>query len=221
MLFALLQNRGQMTLVDLFLMFAAYMALLFVMLPVHELAHAFVADRLGDDTPRWHGRLRLNPFAHLDTVGSLMLVLIGYGYARPVPVNPRNFRNPRRDMALVALAGPLSNILMAAVSMVAFRLICFVPMSEALFNALAIVFINVFVFVNLGLAVFNLLPIPPLDGSRILALVLPPRAVYVVERYAQQIRWILLILIFGGALDVPLSIAQNFLYGLLIKLLWW
>ena len=123
MLFVLLQNRGQLSFFDLALMFAAYIALLFVMLPVHELAHAFVADRLGDPTPRWHGRLRLNPFAHLDMFGALMLVLVGYGYARPVPVNPRYFRSPRRDMALVAAAGPLSNILMAALSMLLFRVI--------------------------------------------------------------------------------------------------
>ena len=221
MLFALLQNRGQLSFFDLMLMFAAYMALLFVMFPVHELAHAFVADRLGDPTPRWHGRLRLNPFAHLDMFGALMLVLVGYGYARPVPVNPRYFRSPRRDMALVAAAGPLSNILMAALSMLLFRVISYIPMPDQLWNALSIVFVSVFVSVNLGLAVFNLIPLPPLDGSRILSLVLPDRAVYFMQRYEQPIRFALLILIFGGALDVPLGAAQGLLFTLLTKLFWW
>ena len=221
MLFTLLRNGGQLSLFEMLLMFFSYVALLFVMLPVHELAHAFVADRLGDPTPRWNGRLRLNPFAHLDTVGALMLILVGYGYARPVPVNPRNLRRPQRDMALIALAGPLSNILMAAVSMIVFRLLCLLPLTEAVFGALQLVFIGVFVSVNLGLAVFNLLPVPPLDGSRILSLILPSRILDFMDRYEQQIRWVVLILIFSGALDGPLSTAQGFLFSLLARLLWW
>lgn len=217
MVFALLNNRG-LSFAELMLMFFSYLVLILVMLPVHELAHAFAAYKLGDDTARWNGRLRFSPFAHLDPMGTLMLVLFGFGYARPVPVNPRNFRNPRRDMALTALAGPLSNILMAAVSIALFRILTLLPLSATVWSTAYLVLIEVFATVNIGLAVFNLLPVPPLDGSRIFAWLLPERWVYTMERYSRYITIGMMLLLFSGTLNVPLNFLRNFLMGLLIKL---
>ena len=132
MLFTVIRNAQHMEFWQLLLILFGYVVLILVMLPVHELAHAFVANKLGDDTARWHGRLTANPFAHLDLWGTLMLFVFGFGYARPVPVNPRNFRNPKRDMALVALAGPVSNLLMAAISLLLYRVVLSITSSAGL-----------------------------------------------------------------------------------------
>lgn len=202
---------------DLLTAIAGYIVLILIMLPVHELAHAWAAAKLGDDTARWHGRLTFNPFAHLDIWGTLMLVLFGFGYAKPVPVNPRNFRNPRRDMALVALAGPLSNLLMAAIVLLLFRLLLFVPgVTYGVFNA-AFKLVEIFVPVNIGLAVFNLLPIPPLDGSRIFSAFLPSRWAFWMAQHEQQIRLILIVLLATGALSRPLNFLSNQVSRILLK----
>ncbi len=218
MLFTLVRNISSLSLLEIVLVLVSYAALIFVMLPIHELAHAFVADKLGDNTARWHGRLRFNPLAHLDTWGTVMLLLFGFGYARPVPVNPRNFRNPKRDMALVALAGPVSNLLLAAISLGLFRLVLLLPLTETAFNIAWIVLINVFASVNLGLAVFNLLPVPPLDGSRILGLFLPDRVMYTMEQHSRQITWIVMALLFMGKLDTVLDFLRGLLGGALCAL---
>jgi len=139
---------------------------------VHEYAHAYVADRLGDPTPRAHGRLTLNPLAHLDLVGTLLILLVGFGWAKPVPITPTNFRNWRRDTVIVAVAGPLANVTLLFVLGVPFKLgllhaygLGAEPISGVLLTMMNI---------NAMLAVFNLIPIPPLDGSKILLGLLPP-----------------------------------------------
>ncbi len=140
---------------------------------VHELAHAVVADRLGDPTPRRMGRLTLNPAAHLHPIGSLMLLLVGFGWARPVPVNPLNLRGERHaSMALVAAAGPLSNVGLALLAAIPLRLALASSAGPA---ALLQAFLAEFIYINLALAFFNVLPIPPLDGFKILLGGLPPR----------------------------------------------
>ncbi len=187
----------------LFLLFG-YIVLLGVMMPVHEAAHAWAAVKLGDATSKWHGRLTLNPLAHFDPIGSLMILLFGIGYAKPVPVNPYNFRNRRRDMALTALAGPLSNIAMAVLSMALFRVILVFGYAQIVLYA-NIVLIGVFARVNLSLAVFNLLPLPPLDGSRIFGALLPEKWTYWMDQYHQYVRMALLLLIVTGVLDGPLN----------------
>ena len=209
------QSGGYMSFITLLFYIVSYAALVFVMLPLRELAHAVVATRLGDDTPRWHGRLTLNPLRHLDTWGTVMLVLFGIGYAKPVPVNPRNFANPKRDMALTALAGPVSNLLMALVSLLLFRIARFTVTDGTVLSILGVILVRVFAQVNLCLAVFNLLPIPPLDGFRIFGAILPPRFVEFVDRYHNYVRWVVLLLVFTGALDYPLTIMIRFLGGLL------
>lgn len=210
---------GGLTFGQLLFLFASYAVVLLVMLPVHEAAHAFAAHKLGDDTAKWNGRLTLNPLRHLDPIGSIMLVAFGIGYAKPVPVDPRNFRRCSRKtgMALTALAGPLSNLLMAALSMAVFRVIySFTSSAVVLFYA-DLVLLGVLVPINIGLAVFNLLPIPPLDGSRIFGAILPDRWTAWVDRYFQIVQLALFALIVSGALDVPL----NFLRSTVGNLLCW
>lgn len=222
MLYALFRSHGSMTFTDVLIMLAAYAALVFVMLPLHELAHAWAATMLGDNTPRWHGRLTFSPMRHIDPLGAILLVLCGFGYAKPVPVNPRNFRNPKRDMALTALAGPLSNILMAFVSLALFRILLFFPQFGLGTQARAIaslVLVETFTFINLSLAVFNLLPLPPLDGFRILSAVLPSRWVFMIDRYHEYLRFAVLLLIVTDVLDGPIYTAMKFLLSLMVKIL--
>jgi len=140
---------------------------LMIAFTVHELAHAWTAVELGDDTPRRMGRLTLNPLAHLDPIGSLLLVFAGFGWAKPVLTNPYNFRNgPRLGMAIVAAAGPFSNLVMALIAAIPFRL-GLLNSDNQLLGWLT-VFLLEFIFLNIILMLFNLLPIVPLDGSKVL-----------------------------------------------------
>ncbi len=219
MLFTLIGSAGELSFLELMLMVFSYVVLILVMLPIHELAHAWAATKLGDDTARWHGRLTFNPFAHLELWGTLMLFLFGFGYAKPVPVNPRNFQNPKRDMALVALAGPISNLLMATLALLLYRIILVLTASALVVQIAWIVLVWTFASVNVGLAVFNLLPLPPLDGSRILGAVLPYRWLALTDRYSQYIRIALIFLIASGTLSRPLErladVVMNGLYRLI------
>ncbi len=218
MLLWLLNNRGSVSFAGLLFMIAAYAVMVLVVLPVHEMAHAWAAHKLGDDTAKWNGRLTLKPTAHLDLQGTLMLVLFGVGYARPVPINPYNFQNRRKGVALSALAGPASNLLMAVVSVGLYRLcVTFLPNTVAL-GYLYLILIEVFASINIRLAVFNLLPIPPLDGSKIFGYFLPDRWVYTMERYSRQISMLLMVLLLVGVLDAPLSFLSNLIGGLIFGL---
>jgi Zn-dependent protease len=142
----------------------------------HEFAHAWTATKFGDDTPRLYGRLTLNPIAHLDFLGSLMLVFAGFGWAKPVPVNPRKLRqHSRAALMLVALSGPLSNFLLAALAAIPLRfgwVAPTVPMVDIFPTPYQ--FLLYFLYINLGLMIFNLIPLPPLDGEAILEFLLPP-----------------------------------------------
>ena len=215
MLYTVVRQANNLSFFGLVLVILSYVALVLVMLPMHEFAHAFVATKLGDQTARWHGRLTINPFAHLDRWGTVMLFLFGFGYAKPVPVNPNNFKNPNRGMSLVALAGPLSNIIMAAVSMIIYRVLTLFSLPFSVLAVAQIIFIHVFTMVNLNLAVFNLLPIPPLDGSRIFASILPARWTNTLEYYSRYVTIALLALIAFGALDYPIGLLRNFLFRIL------
>jgi Zn-dependent protease len=159
----------------------------------HEFCHGYAAYRLGDPTAMQSGRLTLNPLAHLDPLGALMLLVARFGWARPVPIDPRYFRNPARDMVLVSLAGAAGNLATAF----GVGLLMRVLPTPILMNPAALNFLVLMVFINLGLAVFNLLPIPPLDGSKILYVFLPLRwmkGFYFLERYGMLILMILVIL---------------------------
>ncbi|WP_322801081.1 site-2 protease family protein [Thermoflexus sp.] len=186
-------------------------------LPLHELAHAWVAERLGDPTPRRYGRVTLNPMAHLDPIGALMLVLAGFGWARPVPVNPLYLRyGPRVGMALVGGAGPLMNLLLAGLGILVYRMgleIGFLP------PRLVLPFLSAWIFINIGLAVFNMLPLPPLDGYRVLQGLLPPDLAYAyarLEAYGPML--LLLFLVLDRQLGLLGSVLQPF-YALAFRLM--
>ncbi|MBI5586954.1 MAG: site-2 protease family protein [Deltaproteobacteria bacterium] len=175
-------------------------------LTVHECAHAWVAYRMGDPTAKMLGRVTLNPVKHLDLVGTLMLFLSGmFGWAKPVPINPRNFRNLSRSMILVSLAGPLSNLFLAAVFAIIHKL--FILLGPSLLINFPGIYKPLFVMVelsiilNISLAVFNLVPIPPLDGSKVLAAALPPDKAFAYSRIEPYGFIILIALIMSGVLN--------------------
>lgn len=176
----------------------------FCCLPIHELAHGLMANLLGDDTAKREGRLSLNPFAHLNPIGTVMIFLFGIGYANPVPINPRNFKNEKGGMALTAFAGPLANILMGFVSVWGYFILAKFAGNSSFGNAAAYFFLYS-AQINVMLAVFNLFPIPPLDGSKILAAVLPDKIYYKYMMYERYIMIALMILLFTGILDTPIS----------------
>lgn len=210
MLFSILRGASG---IEIAILFLARLFVVFCTLPVHEYAHAFVADKLGDKTARLSGRLTLNPMAHIDILGAIMILFVGFGYAKPVPVNPRNFKNPKKGMALTALAGPFSNILMAVVFMFLSNVLSL--FGSSLFVQAFYVFFSFAASINIGLAVFNLIPIPPLDGSRVLELLIPDKYYYKFAQYERYIVIVIFGLIVFGVLDAPLAFLQNHLYSAL------
>ncbi len=207
---------GEMNIFQVITYILSTLTVIFLTLPIHEFAHGFAATKLGDPTPKYQGRLTINPFAHIDYVGALCILLFGFGWAKPVGVNAYNFRNPKRDMALTAFAGPLSNLIVALIALLLSNLILVIfANSTVLFIFYVAVFFIYIAEINVSLAVFNLIPIPPLDGSRILSAVLPDKYYYKLMQYERYIYLALIVLIFTGALDVPLSAASNFIFGLL------
>lgn len=190
------------------LVIALTLAAVLVAATCHEFAHALVADRLGDPTARNLGRLSLNPLVHLDLLGTLFFVLFGFGWARPVPVNPRNFESPRQGMLQVAVAGPLANVTVAL-------LVGVIIKSQAPDRGgLGFEFASLVVWINVILAVFNLIPIPPLDGSRILESLLPPEQAFAFSRLQPYGTVLLLLLLYTGAVNQVLMPAARWLYAL-------
>lgn len=183
----------------------------FCTLPVHEFAHGWMANKMGDPTARLSGRLTLNPMKHLDLIGSILIFLTGFGWAKPVPVNQNNFRNPKKGMALTALAGPVSNLIMAFIFML---LMNFCGIFNNMAAYIFLLFFQYAALVNIRLAVFNLLPVPPLDGSRIFWAILPDKYYWKVMQYERIIMIVLFALLLFGVLSWPLSWLSSLVYRL-------
>jgi Zn-dependent protease len=212
-------------------------------LSVHECAHGWMSYKLGDPTARNFGRLTLNPIKHIDPMGLLCMIFAGFGWAKPVPVNARYYKKPRRDMALVAAAGPISNLIMSVIGLLLVFIIYFIYQSVSAdpihFNFLFLsahvgiapqtddtsikimyllfLLLVRFARLNIGLAVFNLIPIPPLDGSRIAFIFLPPKFYFGVMRYERYIQIVMFALLFLGAFD---GILADLSYYLLVGILY-
>ena len=188
----------------------------------HETCHGLAALALGDPTAKNRGRLSLNPLKHVDLAGLLMLMIAKVGWAKPVPVDARRFRNPRVGMAIVAIAGPLSNVLLSAVAAAGYTMSMFyaIYLEREWLQWLGEFFYYVF-FISAGLAVFNLLPVPPLDGSKVVFSFLPKELYWKLMRYERYGMFLLMGLLLTGMLDVPLNFLREGLTGLLVPICDW
>jgi len=201
--------------IDLFTLIARA-AIILTALPVHEWAHAFAADRMGDPTAREQGRLTLNPLAHIDARGALLIMVAGIGFAKPVPVDPRNFRNRKAGEIIVSLAGPFSNILISLICMIIFKIGYYY---SALYASAQVArslggIVEIFWYmalINGSLAIFNLIPCPPLDGWHVLAQLLPRRAYNWMVVNQGYLSMFLIAAVIFGFLDEPLRFLRNYL----------
>ena len=190
----------------------AVLVIIFLILPFHEWAHAFTASLLGDKAVKGRGRLSINPLSHIDPMGALCMLLFGFGWAKPVPINPARMNHPRKGIIWTSLAGPLANLLAALVGVVLMQIVF--PFYYADPNAVLTGIYTLlywFVAINISLAVFNLIPVPPLDGSKVLMMLLPYRQSAWLERNQRYLSLALWILILVGVLSTPLSYLSNWI----------
>ena len=197
---------------------AAVLAMLFVLVP-HEFAHAAVAVANGDPTPKLNGRLSLNPLRHFDPLGFVMCALVGFGWARPVPVNVSGFRikNRKAGMAIVALAGPLSNLVLAFVSYIVALLLTYKVQSDAMFIQTVQMFFSYIGALSVGLGVFNLIPVHPLDGSRVLDAFLPYHIQAKLDRYQPIILLAVVAIVYFGLFDLVINRVDNWILNLAVR----
>lgn len=214
MLFDLLQSGEDMRTILITLLMTVPVIL--ISLTFHEVAHGYISYKMGDPTAYNLGRLTLNPVKHLDPIGSLAMLLFGIGWAKPVPVNARYYKKPKWGMALTAFAGPIANVLLAFVGVIAYEClwnsgVIFRVNSEFALNFLSMLFTFLYYFylLNAYLAIFNLIPIPPFDGSRIAMVFLPDRLYFKIMRYERIIMLVLLALLWFGWLSIPLNFLAN------------
>ncbi|MEA5051122.1 MAG: site-2 protease family protein [Oscillospiraceae bacterium] len=179
-------------------------------IPVHESAHGLVSLWLGDPTAKRAGRISLNPLRHFDMLGTLCLLAVGIGWAKPVPIDPRYYKNPRAGMALSALAGPVSNLLMAYVAMCLYKIVAYTAPAASGFWSYAALVLYYMVIIDVYLAIFNLMPFPPFDGSRIYTAFLPERIYFGIMKYERYIFIaVFALLMLTSVFDAPLTAATN------------
>ena len=227
MLLSLIRSQS-FDLMSVIIYIISVLMVIFLVNPLHECAHGFVAYKLGDRTAKNQGRLTLNPIAHIDYVGALLMLIVGFGWAKPVPVNARNFKNPKAGMAVTALAGPVSNLLAAIISGLIYYTIVTILVSSnsAKVIGLAVMlhtnvswmkyvllFFQFLMMINISLAVFNLIPIPPLDGSKILMAFLPDRLIFKLYQYQFYFSIALFVLIMIGGVSSLLLPVQKWLFS--------
>lgn len=205
---------------DTLIQFLFVVPCVLIALTFHEFAHGYMAYKLGDPTAKNFGRLTLNPLKHLDPIGTICMIFFHFGWAKPVPINSRYFKKPRRDMALTAAAGPIMNFILALFGMLVCRIltkifVTFPAQSDFVYyiQYAALTLFSYFHMLNLSLGVFNLIPIPPLDGSRIFYIFLPPKWYFGVMKYEKYIQLALLVLLWTGLLSRPLSAAVSWISG--------
>ena len=187
----------------------------------HELAHAWVSTKLGDPTPRREGRLTLNPLAHLDLVGTLLMIFTGFGWAKPVGVNPMYYKDRKKGMALTAIAGPCANFIMAFMGVLIGTILLilgsFMNWPSGVISVINYVF-YLFAFRNLCFMVFNLIPIPPLDGSKVLGIFLPNRTYYTMLQYERYAIILIMLLSVSGAFDLIIGTGVNAFYSIIERM---
>lgn len=204
--------------------FFAFLATLLVALPLHEYSHARVAALLGDDTPEKSGRLTLNPFAHIDLMGVIALLLMGIGWAKPVPVNAGHCKKvkPKLAMLLISVAGPLSNFFLAFIGMIVYKAVLLynyeiLQTGKEGFELYICYAVSYFTSMNISLTVFNLLPVPPFDGSRIFLAFLPTKLYFKIMRYERIIFGIMFVLLILGVFSIPLGFLSGCLWDFLFN----
>ena len=191
-----------------------------ICITLHELSHGYTAYLLGDDTAKRAGRLTLNPLRHLDVMGLLMMLVFHVGWAKPVPVNMYRFKNPKRGMALTALAGPVSNLVISIVFLLLFGFL-YIPLGFSRVGSYILEMLQLTAYISIGLGLFNLLPVPPLDGSKVLFSVMSDESYYKLMRYEKYGAIVMLILMATGVLGRPLTNAIDFVYVRLVPIAQW
>ena len=197
--------------------------IIFLVLPIHECAHAWAAHKMGDETAAYSGRLTLNPLAHIDILGALCLLITGFGWAKPVPINPLKFKKQRFGIAITPAAGPLSNLAVSFIAMIIYRIVLSLPGGSGYFLSSAgditggfviLYILQFFILVNIGLAIFNLIPIPPLDGSKIISYFTSAKLDRWIYEHQLIVNAVFFAVIITGILSKPLNIIGGYVYDL-------
>lgn len=207
---------------ELILKYGARIMVIFMVIPLHEFAHAWSANKMGDPTPKAQNRLNVNPFNHIDPIGGLMLLVAGFGCGRPVQVNPNYFKKPRKGMALSAAAGPIANLIVAYIGVILYKVLAsffYANGTEVLYWLTVLMYY--FTSINLGLAIFNLIPIPPLDGSKILRYFTSYNFDRKIQQYSFYISIGFIVLVLSGLLDTPLNWLNEKFFWIMDKLSFW